>query len=348
MIVEVRDPRLRAVIDPEIDIERVATGFEFTEGPIWHPQERHLIFSDMPGDHMRRWRAGEGITTFRKPSNMANGNAYDRSGRIVTCEHATSRVTRTGPDGRVDVLATHWQGLELNSPNDVVVKSDGAIYFTDPTFGRMEYYGRPREPELAFRGVYRLDPETRDALAARRRLRPAERAVLRPRGATSVRQRHRARPHPAVRRQGGRHARQRSGLGGAGGRGSGRAGWHEDRRRRQPVLHRSGRPPRLRAGCRLPRRDRHSRRSRPTSPGATPICAAFSSAPRPRSTGYGSEDRRTAGVLALIPRRDRRSVRRHQKPLARQAAHSAAIWPASGVRSSLWRAPSFMIIARLA
>ncbi len=161
MTVEVRDPRLEAVVDPGVRIERLAAGFDFTEGPIWHPQGQHLIFSDMPGDHMRRWRAGEGVTTFRKPSNMANGNAYDRAGRIVTCEHATSRVTRTGPDGRIEVLATHWQGQELNSPNDVVVKADGAIYFTDPTFGRMEYYGRPREPELAFRGVYRLDPETR-------------------------------------------------------------------------------------------------------------------------------------------------------------------------------------------
>jgi gluconolactonase len=160
MTLEVRDPRLRAVVDPEVRIERLATGFEFTEGPIWHPREQHLIFSDMPGDHMRRWRPGEGVATFRKPSNMANGNAYDRSGRIVTCEHATSRLTRTGPDGRIEVLASHWQGKELNSPNDVVVKSDGWIYFSDPTFGRMEYYGLPREPELTFRGVYRVLPET--------------------------------------------------------------------------------------------------------------------------------------------------------------------------------------------
>jgi gluconolactonase len=160
MTVEVRDPRLGDVVDPAVAIERLATGFDFTEGPIWQPRERHLIFSDMPGDHMRRWRQGEGITTFRKPANMANGNAYDRAGRIVTCEHATSRVTRTARDGAVEVLASHWQGRELNSPNDVIVKSDGAIYFTDPTFGRMEYYGRPREPELDFQGVYRLEPES--------------------------------------------------------------------------------------------------------------------------------------------------------------------------------------------
>jgi gluconolactonase len=161
MNVEIRDERFRSVVDGDVEIERLATGFDFTEGPIWHPRAQHLIFSDMPGNHMRRWSALDGITTFRKPSNMANGNAYDRAGRIVTCEHATSRVTRTGLDGRIEVLATHWQGQELNSPNDVVVRSDGAIYFTDPTFGRMEYYGLPREPELSFRGVYRLEPDTR-------------------------------------------------------------------------------------------------------------------------------------------------------------------------------------------
>jgi gluconolactonase len=161
MNVEIRDERFRSMVGSDVEIERLASGFDFIEGPIWHPRAQHLIFSDMPGNHMRRWSARDGITTFRKPSNMANGNAYDRAGRIVTCEHATSRVTRTGLDGRIEVLATHWQGQELNSPNDVVVRSDGAIYFTDPTFGRMEYYGLPREPELSFRGVYRLEPDTR-------------------------------------------------------------------------------------------------------------------------------------------------------------------------------------------
>ena len=111
----------------------------------------------MPGDHMRRWTAQTGITTFRRPSNKANGNAYDRSGRIVTCEHATSRVTRSEADGSITVLATHQDGKELNSPNDIVVKSDGSIYFTDPTYGRLEYYGVPRDAELDFQGVYRID-----------------------------------------------------------------------------------------------------------------------------------------------------------------------------------------------
>lgn len=158
MNVEIRDRRFRDVVGDDVEFEQLGTGFEFTEGPIWNPEGGFLIFSDMPGDRMRRWDAGAGVTTFRHPSNMANGNAYDAERRIVTCEHATSRVTRTEIDGRIEVLASRHEGKALNSPNDVVVASGGAIYFTDPTFGRMEYYGVPREPELGFRGVYRIDP----------------------------------------------------------------------------------------------------------------------------------------------------------------------------------------------
>jgi len=158
MTVEIRDERFRRVVGDDVEFETLGSGFDFTEGPIWHPREKHLIFSDMPGNHMRRWSAADGITTFRRPSDMANGNAYDRQGRIVTCEHATSRVTRTGPDGAIEVLASHYQDAELNSPNDIVVGADGAIVFTDPTFGRMDYYGVKRDTELDFRGVYRIDP----------------------------------------------------------------------------------------------------------------------------------------------------------------------------------------------
>ncbi len=158
MTVEIRNERFRSVVGDDVDVETMATGFEFTEGPIWHPSAHFLIFSDMPGDHMRRWSVSDGISTFRKPSNKANGNAYDQEGRIVTCEHATSRVTRTEKDGSITVLATHWKDQELNSPNDIVVKRDGAIYFTDPSFGRLEYFGVPREQDLSFQGVYRLEP----------------------------------------------------------------------------------------------------------------------------------------------------------------------------------------------
>jgi gluconolactonase len=159
MNIEIRDERFRTVVGDDIALERLATGFIFTEGPVWHPHEKHLTFSDMPGDHMRRWTAAGGVKTFRKPSNKANGNTYDRAGRMLSCEHATSRVTRTEPDGTITVLATHCRGKELNSPNDIVVKSDGRIYFTDPTYGRMPHYGVERAVQLDFRGVYRVEED---------------------------------------------------------------------------------------------------------------------------------------------------------------------------------------------
>ena len=159
MSIDVRDLRMRSIVKEDAQVERVATGFDFTEGPVWHPVGKFLIFSDMPGDHMRRWTPAEGISTFRKPCNMANGNAYDRQGRLVTCEHASSRVTRTEHDGTIVPLATHYNGKELNSPNDIVVRSDGTIFFTDPDFGRRPYYGVPRESQLDFRGVYLIRPD---------------------------------------------------------------------------------------------------------------------------------------------------------------------------------------------
>ena len=121
MNLEVRDSRIKTVLDANVELETVATGFEFTEGPIWHPYEKHLTFSDIVGSTMYRWDRANDIRVFRKPSNMANGNTYDPQGRILTCEHATSRVTRTELDGRVVVLASHYHGKELNSPNDIVV-----------------------------------------------------------------------------------------------------------------------------------------------------------------------------------------------------------------------------------
>jgi gluconolactonase len=162
MIAEIRDPSFSRVIGENVRVEQIATGFAFTEGPVWHPHRKDLIFSDMPGDHMRRWSAEGGIATFRKPANMANGNTYDRQGRLLTCEHATSRVSRTETDGSITILATHYHGKELNSPNDIVVASDGRIFFTDPTYGRMPYYGVERKPQLDFRGVYGMAPDGSD------------------------------------------------------------------------------------------------------------------------------------------------------------------------------------------
>jgi gluconolactonase len=166
MSVEIRDPRFRTVVGDSVEFEKLGTGFMFTEGPLWHARDKYLLFSDMPGDHMRKWTARDGVTTFRKPCAQSNGLAWDRQGRLLVCEHSTSTLTRTEPDGRSTVLASHYDGKELNSPNDVVVKSDGAIYFTDPTFGRAEYYGRPRPTQLSFRGVYRVTPDGKLGLLA--------------------------------------------------------------------------------------------------------------------------------------------------------------------------------------
>ena len=114
----------------------------------------------MPGNIIRRWTHGGGVKPFRQPSNMTNGLTYDRKGGFLPASTRRAASRAPSPTARSRVLATHYDGKELNSPNDIVVDRDGAIYFSDPTFGRMEYYGVPREPELAFRGVYRIDPAT--------------------------------------------------------------------------------------------------------------------------------------------------------------------------------------------
>ena len=164
MTVEVRDPRMRDIVAPSAKLEVVGSGFLFTEGPLWHPLEHFLLFSDMPGNVIRRWDQKDGVRLYRQPSAMANGLTYDRQGRLLACHHETSSVTRTEPDGTIVTLATHYDGKELNSPNDIVVKSDGSVYFTDPTYGRQEFFGVAREPELQHRGVYRLSPDGELAL----------------------------------------------------------------------------------------------------------------------------------------------------------------------------------------
>ncbi len=158
---DIRDSRLLDVFDPASGLECLASGFQFIEGPVWHPTREHLIFSDIVGNRMHRWDPVAGVSLERQPSGMANGNAYDRQGRLITCEHATSRVTRLELDGSLTVLASHFEGRELNSPNDVVVKSDGAIYFTDPNFGRRPTrVGVPRPQQQPCQAVYRIDPDT--------------------------------------------------------------------------------------------------------------------------------------------------------------------------------------------
>ncbi|HZR71262.1 isochorismatase family protein [Bradyrhizobium sp.] len=144
------------LIDPYAPVGQVGTGFEFTEGPIWHPLDHYLLFSDMPADVRRRWDARRGVVEVRRPANKCNGMTYDAELNLIVCEHATSSLIRERPDGRREVLASHFQGQELNSPNDVCIHSSGAIYFSDPWYGRMPVYGVERPRQLGFQGVYRL------------------------------------------------------------------------------------------------------------------------------------------------------------------------------------------------
>lgn len=142
-------------------VEKLASGCQWAEGPVWFGDQRALLWSDIPNNRILRWDEETGtVSTFRKPSNNANGNTRDRQGRLVTCEHLTRRITRTEYDGRITVLADSYNGKRLNSPNDIVVKSDGSIWFSDPTFGIGGYFeGEKADPELT-PAVYRLDPQS--------------------------------------------------------------------------------------------------------------------------------------------------------------------------------------------
>ena len=142
-------------------VERIAHGFRWAEGPVWFGDGRYLLWSDIPNNRIMKWEEETGaVSVFRKPSNFANGNTRDRQGRLVTCEHGGRRVSRTEHDGAVTVVADRYEGKPLNSPNDVVVKSDGSVWFTDPPFGLLGYYeGYVAKQELPT-NVYRVDGAT--------------------------------------------------------------------------------------------------------------------------------------------------------------------------------------------
>lgn len=159
--VQVLDKRFGRIVLGNAAIHRIATGFAFVEGPVWFGDGRYLLFSDIPNDQILRWdETTGGIGVFRSPSHYANGNTRDRQGRLLTCEHDTQRLTRTEYDGTVVVLADRWEGKRLTAPNDVVVKSDNTIWFSDNGAGtRGNYLGHTAPQEHPFR-VYRLDPAT--------------------------------------------------------------------------------------------------------------------------------------------------------------------------------------------
>ena len=157
-IYHVVDERFRTLMGESESFLTLAEGFRFTEGATWHSGEHHVTFSDIPSSRIHRWFASSGETiVLREPSNMTNGTTYDKDGRLLMCEHETSRVTRMENDGTVSVLADCWQGAELNSPNDIVVDDAGIIWFTDPLYGRESNTGVVRDPDLPFRGVFSID-----------------------------------------------------------------------------------------------------------------------------------------------------------------------------------------------
>jgi gluconolactonase len=149
-------PEFGELVDIYAPVGQIGTGFQFTEGPIWHPTEHYLLFSDMPGDVRRRWDRQHGIREVRRPANKCNGMTYDAELNLLVCEHATSSLVRERPDGRREVVASHFGGQELNSPNDACVRSDGSIYFSDPWYGRMPVYGVERPRQLGWQGVFRV------------------------------------------------------------------------------------------------------------------------------------------------------------------------------------------------
>ena len=157
--IEVLDKRFKKYLMGNTAVERLWTGARWAEGPVWFGDARCLLFSDIPNNRILRWDEATGeMSTYRQPSNYSNGHTRDRQGRLVSCEHGTRRVTRTEYDGTVTVLMDSYQGKPLNAPNDVVVTSDGAVWFTDPGYGiLLNYEGFKAEPELPA-NVYRLDP----------------------------------------------------------------------------------------------------------------------------------------------------------------------------------------------
>jgi len=158
---EVFDKRFKSLMIGIAHLDKLADGCIWAEGPVWFADGGYLLWSDIPNNRMLRWTPETGVSTFRAESNNSNGNTRDRQGRLITCEHLTRRVTRTEPDGSITVIADKHKGKRLNSPNDVVVKSDDSIWFSDPSYGIMtEFEGSRSEQEQGGCYVYRVDPKS--------------------------------------------------------------------------------------------------------------------------------------------------------------------------------------------
>jgi gluconolactonase len=157
MTVEARSDLLHGLIDPAAELTCLGGGYQFTEGPVWSPREQCLYFSDIPGDTLWRWTEAGGMEPVLQPSRKSNGLTLDADGNLLVCEHVTSTVSRFRADRSREVLASHCGGTALNSPNDIVVRSNGDVYFSDPDYGRWnDWIGSKREPELGFKTVLRV------------------------------------------------------------------------------------------------------------------------------------------------------------------------------------------------
>ncbi|WP_442579657.1 SMP-30/gluconolactonase/LRE family protein [Mesorhizobium sp. ASY16-5R] len=159
---EILDPRFARLFNGTAQVEKLYTGCRWAEGPAYFPAGRYVVWSDIPNNRMLRYDETDGsVSVFREPCGNTNGNTVDRQGRLVTCEHGGRRVSRTEFDGSVTTIADRWNGKRLNSPNDVVVRSDGSIWFTDPAYGiDTDYEGDKAESEVGACHVYRVDPGT--------------------------------------------------------------------------------------------------------------------------------------------------------------------------------------------
>ncbi|MBV8535017.1 MAG: SMP-30/gluconolactonase/LRE family protein, partial [Alphaproteobacteria bacterium] len=160
--VEVLDRRFAHYVLANAPLEELATGFRWIEGPVWMGDAGCLLFQDLPRNRTMRWIEGSGVSVYRAPSDYANGQTRDRQGRLIACSHHGRCLYRTESDGAVTTLVTHHAGKRLNSPNDVVVKSDGTIWFTDPLYGIQSDYEGGRQASEQPPGLYRFDPESGD------------------------------------------------------------------------------------------------------------------------------------------------------------------------------------------
>lgn len=163
---KIADRPIGSILDDSAKLEKVAGEFQFIEGPVWHP-DGYLLFSDIPGNTIYKLASNQKIEIFRYPSGNANGNTLDKEGRLITAEHGNHRISRTEKDGKVIALVDKYEGKRLNSPNDLVVKSDGSIYFTDPRYGVSK-----EKEELGFYGVYRLAPDGKLTLLVKDMVQP--------------------------------------------------------------------------------------------------------------------------------------------------------------------------------